>query len=51
MENIDWVGIYKGLRLPVIGVIFIIIVWYVYRPSKKKEFEDVKYTMFDDDDK
>ncbi len=49
MEQIDWMGIYKGLRLPVLGVIFLMIVWYIFRPKRKKEFEDVKYTIFDED--
>lgn len=45
----DWVGIYKGLRLPVLGVILIIIAWYFFRPGKKKDFEEAKYDMLDDD--
>lgn len=45
----EWIGIYKGLRLPVLGVIFMYILWYVFRPSKKKEMEEARYTMLDDD--
>ncbi len=50
MENIDWMGIYKGLRLPFLGIVLILITWYIYRPSRKKNYEDVKYTIFNDED-
>lgn len=45
----EWIGIYKGLRLPLLGVIFMFIAWYVYRPSKKKDMEEARYSMLDDD--
>lgn len=45
----EWIGIYKGLRLPLLGVVFMFIFWYVYRPSKKKDMEEARYTMLDDD--
>lgn len=46
----DWmIGIYKGLRLPVLGMILVFITWYVMRPSKKKEFEQARFNMLDDD--
>lgn len=45
----EWIGIYKGLRLPFLGIIFMYIVWYVFRPKKKKEMEEARYTMLDDE--
>lgn len=45
----DWIGIYKGLRLPLMGVIFLLLVYYYYRPSNKKKYEDIRFTMLDDD--
>ncbi len=44
-----WVGIYKGLRMPLLGMILIFIAYYVYRPSKKKELEQARFNMLDDD--
>ncbi|MCB1304083.1 MAG: cbb3-type cytochrome c oxidase subunit 3 [Leptospiraceae bacterium] len=49
MENEIWWGIYKGLRMPLLGMILLFIAWYVYRPSKRKELEKPKYDMLDDD--
>jgi len=42
-------GIYKGLRMPLLGMVLIFIAWYVYRPRKKKDLETAKYNMLDDD--
>lgn len=44
-----WMGIYKGLRLPLLGMILIFIAYYVYRPSKKAELEQPRFRMLDDD--
>lgn len=49
MESEIWMGIYKGLRLPLLGMILLFIAWYVYRPGKKKELEEARYDMLDDD--
>lgn len=49
MEVQDLIGIYKGLRLPFLGVVLMFIAWYIYRPSKKKDFEEARLTMLDDD--
>ncbi|MBW7858948.1 MAG: cbb3-type cytochrome c oxidase subunit 3 [Leptonema sp. (in: Bacteria)] len=49
MEIQDLIGIYKGLRLPFLGVVLMFIAWYIYRPSKKKDFEEARLTMLDDD--
>ncbi|MBR30885.1 MAG: hypothetical protein CMN77_06195 [Spirochaetaceae bacterium] len=49
METEIWMGIYKGLRLPLLGMILLFIAWYVYRPGKKKELEAAKYDMLDDE--
>lgn len=46
----DWmIGVYKGLRLPLLGMILVFITWYIMRPSKKKEFEQARFNMLDDD--
>lgn len=45
----DWIGIYKGLRLPIMGIVFFIVVYYYYKPSNKKTYEDIRFTMLDDD--
>jgi cbb3-type cytochrome oxidase subunit 3 len=45
----ELIGIYKGLRLPLLGMVLLFIIWYVYRPSKKKEMEEARFTMLDDD--
>lgn len=45
----DWIGIYKGLRLPLLGLVMIAIMVYIFWPRNKKEFEDPKYSMLDDD--
>ena len=45
----DWVGIYKGLRLPILGVALMIITWLVYRRKNKKMHEDIRFDMLDDD--
>jgi len=45
----ELIGIYKGLRLPLLGMVLVFIAWYVYRPSKKKEMEEARFNMLDDD--
>ncbi len=45
----DWVGIYKGLRLPLLGLVLIGIAIYVYWPRNKKSLEQAKYNMLSDD--
>ena len=50
MSEADWIGIYKGLRLPLLMVILGFIVWYVFRPNLKDKLEQAKYNMLMDDD-
>ncbi len=45
----EWIGIYKGLRLPLLGVVLIILTAYVYWPSRKKKLEQARFNMLDDD--
>lgn len=45
----ELIGIYKGLRLPLLGMVLVFIAWYVYRPSKRKEMEEARFSMLDDD--
>lgn len=45
----EWIGIYKGLRMPLLAIILIGITWYVFRPRNKGRLEDARYTMLDDD--
>jgi len=45
----ELIAIYKGLRLPLLGMVLIFITWYVYRPSKKKDMEEARFKMLDDD--
>lgn len=45
----ELVGIYKGLRLPLLGLVLLFLTWYVFRPSKKRELEQAKYDMLDDE--
>ena len=41
----DWVGIYKGLRLPLLGVVLIIVVIYLYLPTNRSRLEEPKERM------
>ena len=45
----DWIGIYKGLRLPLLGIILVGITIYIYLPSKKDKFEIAKHNMLKDE--
>lgn len=45
----DWWGIYKGLRLPVLGMLLIIMTWVIYRSKNKKKHEEIRFSMLDDD--
>lgn len=45
----ELIGIYKGLRLPLLGIVLLFMAWYVYRPSKKAEMEHARLSMLDDD--
>lgn len=50
MDNYEsWIAIYKGLRLPVFGIVFLLLAWWVFRPKNKGTFEEARYTMLDDD--
>lgn len=45
----ELIGIYKALRMPLLGTLLLFIGWYVFRPSKKKEMEEARFNMLDDD--
>ena len=45
----ELVGIYKGLRLPLLGLVLLFLTWYVFRPSRKAELEQAKYNMLADE--
>lgn len=45
----EWIGIYKGLRLPLLGLILVAMTVYVYWPSHKKKLEQAKYNMLDEE--
>ena len=45
----DWIGIYKGLRLPILGLVLIYIIYYVFKPKNKNRIEKARYSMLDDD--
>ncbi|MDH5716548.1 MAG: cbb3-type cytochrome c oxidase subunit 3 [Spirochaetia bacterium] len=45
----DWAGIYKGLRLPILGVVLLYIIYYVYKPKNKKHIEQAKFSMLNDE--
>ncbi len=44
-----WIGIYKGMRLPLLGMVLLFIAWYVFRPSKKRELEQARFNMLEDE--
>ncbi|MBX7057656.1 MAG: hypothetical protein K1X75_06285 [Leptospirales bacterium] len=43
------IGIYKGLRLPLLGMVLLFITWYIYRPSRKRELEQARFDMLNDE--
>ena len=45
----DWLVIYKGMRLPVLMVAIIFIVFYVYNRKRKEHLENPKYRMLEED--
>ncbi|MDH5719671.1 MAG: cbb3-type cytochrome c oxidase subunit 3 [Spirochaetia bacterium] len=45
----DWIGIYKGLRLPILGLVLTYIIYYVYKPKNKDRIEKARFSMLDDD--
>ncbi|HMU82936.1 MAG TPA: cbb3-type cytochrome c oxidase subunit 3 [Leptospiraceae bacterium] len=45
----ELIGIYKGLRMPLLGVVLILLAAYVYWPSRKKDLEQARFNMLDDD--
>lgn len=49
MEEI--IAIYKGLRLPLLGMLLIFITAYVYWPSRRKQMEEPAERMLADDEK
>ena len=45
----ELIGIYKGLRMPLLGLILLFMAVYIFWPAKKKNLEQAKYNMLDDD--
>lgn len=45
----EYIAIYKGLRLPFLGVLLVLISAYVFWPSRKKDLEQARFNMLDDD--
>ncbi|MCE9596744.1 MAG: cbb3-type cytochrome c oxidase subunit 3 [Spirochaetia bacterium] len=44
----EWIAIYKGLRLPVLGLLLSAIAVYVFWPSRKKRLEEPAKRMLED---
>ena len=45
----ELIGIYKGLRMPALGILLLAITVYVFWPRNKKRLEQAKYDMLNDD--
>jgi len=46
----EWlIGIYKGLRMPLLGIALTAITLYIFWPRLRKQNEVAKYNMLDDD--
>jgi len=45
----ELIGIYKGLRLPLLGFFLMIITAYIFWPSRKGALEQAKYDMLEDE--
>jgi cbb3-type cytochrome oxidase subunit 3 len=48
MSPEEIIGIYKGLRLPILGMVFLFITAYVYWPSRRKTMEQPAINMLND---
>lgn len=48
MSPEEIIGIYKGLRLPILGLAFLIITAYVFWPSRRKKMEQPALAMLSD---
>lgn len=44
----EWIAIYKGLRLPLLGMLLTFITIYVFWPSRKKTMEEPAERMLED---
>ena len=45
----EWIGIYKGLRLPALGLLLIGIAVYLWLPRNKKRLEQARFDMLEDE--
>ncbi len=45
----ELIGIYKGLRMPLLGFIILVMTFWVFRPSRKRENEQARFNMLDDE--
>ena len=48
MSPEEIIGIYKGLRLPILGLTFLFITAYVFWPSRKRTMEQPAVNMLSD---
>ena len=48
MSPEELIGIYKGLRLPILGMVFLLITAYVFWPSRRKKMEQPALNMLSD---
>lgn len=45
----EWIGIYKGLRLPALALLLIGIGIYLWLPRNKKRLEQARFDMLEDE--
>ncbi|RIL04805.1 MAG: CcoQ/FixQ family Cbb3-type cytochrome c oxidase assembly chaperone [Proteobacteria bacterium] len=48
--TIEWVGIYKFLRLAIFAAVLVGIVIWAYRPSRKQRLEEPARRMLEEED-
>jgi len=46
----EYIAIYKGLRLPLLGLVFLFITAYIFWPSRKQKMEQARHNMLSDGD-
>ncbi len=48
MSPEELIGIYRGLRMPILGIVFLLITVYVFWPSRRKRMEEPATSMLND---
>jgi cbb3-type cytochrome oxidase subunit 3 len=48
MSPEELIGIYRGLRMPILGVVFLLITVYVFWPTRRKQMEEPARNMLND---